>query len=102
MVASIAALSFGPLQNYTLFGKNFFSILLFICLNFLIPLGGFCAVLLVGWRWGIKKAFLHLREGAEGVFTNYPFLQYYFRFSIKVIAPSLIVIVMLDAFGFFF
>ncbi|CCB89188.1 uncharacterized sodium-dependent transporter yhdH [Simkania negevensis Z] len=95
------ALSFGPLAEITLFGKTFFGLLLFLCLNILIPLGGLAAVLLLGWRWGIKNAIAHLKEGAESLFKNYPFIEIYFRFSIKYLAPIVIILIMLDALGIF-
>ena len=98
-LAVLAALSFGPLKTATLFGYTFFEILLFSCLHVLIPLGGLAAVLLVGWRWGIRASSKHLKEGAEGFFDRYPLFPYYFRFSIQVIAPAAILLVMFDAFG---
>jgi NSS family neurotransmitter:Na+ symporter len=101
IVALPCALSFGPWSAFTLFGKNFFNLLLFLCLNILIPLGGLAAVILVGWRWTFKNAFLDLKEGAEGLFKIYPPLKWYFEISIKYIAPLIIVIVMLDALGVF-
>jgi len=101
LVSIPCVLSFGLLSDYTLFGKNFFNLLLFLCLNILIPLGGLGAVILVGWRWGFKRAYPHLREGAEKLFKNYPALKWYFHFSIRYIAPIIIVIVMLDALGVF-
>jgi NSS family neurotransmitter:Na+ symporter len=67
----------------------------------LIPLGGLAAVLLLGWRWGIKNAIAHLKEGAESLFKNYPFIEIYFRFSIKYLAPIVIILIMLDALGIF-
>lgn len=101
IVALPCSLSFGPWKEFTLFGKNFFNLLLFLCLNILIPLGGLAAVILVGWRWTFKKAFPHLKEGAEGLFKTYPPLKWYFEISIRYIAPLIIVIVMLDALGIF-
>lgn len=101
IVALPCVLSFGPWREMTFFGKNFFNLLLFLCLNILIPLGGLVAVILVGWRWTFKKAFPHLKEGAEGFFKTYPHLRWYFEISIKYIAPLIIVIVMLDALGVF-
>lgn len=95
------ALSFGPLSGVILFGKTFFGFLLFLCLNILIPLGGLCAVILIGWRWGMKKAILHLKEGTGNLFKNYPILEIYFKVSIKYIAPLVIVLIMLDALGVF-
>ncbi len=100
-VALPCVLSFGPWKDLTFFGKNFFNLLLFLCLNILIPLGGLAAVLLVGWRWTFKKAFPHLKEGAEGLFKTYPPLKWYFEIGIKYIAPLIIVIIMLDALGVF-
>jgi len=101
IVALPCVLSFGPWKDFTLFGKNFFNLLLFLCLNILIPLGGLAAVILVGWRWTFKKAFPHLKEGAEGLFKTHPYVRWYFEVSMKYIAPLIIVIVMLDALGVF-
>ncbi len=101
IVALPCVLSFGPWKEFTLFGKNFFNLLLFLCLNILIPLGGLAAVILVGWRWSFRSAYPHLKEGAEGLFKSYPSLRWYFGISIKYIAPLIIVIVMLDALGVF-
>lgn len=101
VVALPCVLSFGPWKDFTLFGKNFFNLLLFLCLNILIPIGGLAAVILVGWRWTFKRAFPHLKEGAEGLFKTYPPLKWYFEVSIRYIAPLIIVIVMLDALGIF-
>ena len=83
------------MKDMTFFGKNFFNLLLFLCLNILIPIGGLAAVILVGWRWGFRQAFPNLREGAERLFKNHPVLKWYFHFSVRYIAPLIIVIVML-------
>ncbi len=99
LLASIAALSFGPLRHLTLFHKTIFELLLWVCLHLLIPLGGLAAVILVGWRSETKHSTAHLRAGAEGLFKNYPWLERYFRISIKVVAPLAIGVVMLDALG---
>ena len=101
IVALPCVLSFGPWKDFTLFGKNFFNLLLYLCLNILIPIGGLAAVLLVGWRWTFKRAFSHLQEGAEGLFKSYPSFKWYFEISIKYVAPLIIVIIMLDALGVF-
>lgn len=101
ILALPCALSFGPWKCLTLFGRNFFNLLLFLCLNILIPIGGLAAVILVGWRWSFKNAFLHLREGAETLFRNHPYLKWYFEISIKYIAPLIIVLVLLDSLGVF-
>ncbi len=99
LVALPCTLSFGPWSGLTIFGMNFFNLLLYLALNILIPLGGLCAALLVGWRWTFKRAFPHLQEGAEGLFSSYPSLKWYFEISVKYLAPLMIVIIMLDALG---
>ncbi|MBI3211115.1 MAG: hypothetical protein HYZ47_00275 [Simkania negevensis] len=99
LVGVPCTLSFGPLKGATFLGKTFFDLLLFLSVNILVPLGGLAAVLLVGWRWGIKEGLFHLQEGAGALFENYPFLSLYFRLSIKYLAPLIIVIILLDAIG---
>ena len=96
-----SVLSFGPLNSYTFFGKTFFHLLLFLCLNILVPLGGLGAIMLVGWRWSFKRAFSHLTQGGEQLFTHYPILKWYFHYTIRYIAPFIIIIVMLNASGVF-
>ena len=95
------ALSFGLLKEYTLFQKNLFDLLSYLCVNILIPIGGFAAVILVGWRWGQKGTLQHLREGAEAFFKAHPILEKSFFMSIKYVAPLFIIFVMLDALGIF-
>ncbi len=68
----------------------------FICVNILIPLGGLAAVILVGWRLGIKKGLNHLKEGAETLFDTYPKSKLYFHISIKYLAPLIIFLILLD------
>ena len=101
IVALPCVLSFGPWKEFTLFGKNFFNLLLFLSLNILIPIGGLAAVILVGWKWGFKKAFSHLSQGAEELFKRYPALRWYFGISIKYVAPLIILTIMMDALGLF-
>ncbi|MBP9841919.1 MAG: sodium-dependent transporter [Simkaniaceae bacterium] len=60
-----------------------------LCVDVLIPLGGLCAVILVGWRWGMTKALDHL-EVKKG-----HLLGYYLKISLKYVAPCLIVAIML-------
>ncbi|MCK4934723.1 MAG: sodium-dependent transporter [Simkaniaceae bacterium] len=96
-----SALSFGLLKNFTLFGMTFFNLILFLSLNILIPLGGLAAVILVGWRWGLKKAMDHLREGSGDLLDRQPMIRHYLCFGIKYLAPLIILFVMLDALGIF-
>ena len=95
------ALSFGSWKEWTLFGKTIFDCVLFLSLNVLIPIGGLAAVILVGWRWGFKKAFPYLREGGERLFDSYPFLSQYLKISIQYVSPFIIIVILLDLLGFF-
>lgn len=95
------AFSFNLLKNITFFGFNFFEFISSFASNILIPLGGFLAVVMVGWRWGTKNAIASLKLGATEVFENHPLLEKYFWFCFKYSAPILIVIVFLHSLGFF-
>ena len=64
-----------------------------LCVDVLIPLGGLSAVILVGWRWGMKKALEHLKIDKN----NY--LSYYLHMSLKYLAPFLIIVIMLHGLG---
>ncbi|QXC34316.1 sodium-dependent transporter [Aeromonas sp. FDAARGOS 1407] len=48
------SLSFGPLQDATLFGKTIFELLDFITSNLMMPLFGLMVTLLLGWKLGRK------------------------------------------------
>lgn len=92
-----SALSYNLLKDYTFYGNTFLDGVSFICSSILIPLGGLFAVLLVGWRWGLKNAIYQLKEGAEGLFDRHSWLNGYFWLCLKYIAPILIMLVFLNA-----
>ena len=48
-LATLCSLSFGPLAGATLFGLNFFDFSDFVSSNILLPLGGMCSSVFVGW-----------------------------------------------------
>ncbi len=87
-----SALSMNVLSTYTFFNLSYLEVMNFITTSILIPLGGFAAVILVGWRWGIFKALkaLHLHQRT---------LRAYFMITIKFTAPILIAFVFLHALG---
>ena len=97
LVGIPSALSFGIWKGATIAGMKIFSAVLGLCINILIPLGGLGAVLLVGWRYGMKKSLQHREEGGLGTFRKYPLVKGYFTFGIKYLAPVIIVLIMLDA-----
>jgi len=96
-----SALSYSLLQGYTFFGMTFLDLMDFLATSLLIPIGGLCAVLLVGWKWGISNALTQLQEGANSLFEKRAWLSRYFWFCFKYSAPILIILVFLNAFGIF-
>ena len=78
------------------FGWNFFDLISFVSVNILVPAGGLLAILLVGWRWGIKEAFENLKVKEEIFFHKKPLIRGYFYFTMKYLAPLLIVLVLLS------
>ena len=96
-----SALSYSLLKEYTVAGMTFLDMMDFLATSVLIPFGGLCAVLLVGWRWGVPNALAQLKQGAANLFDRRPWLKGYFWFCFKYAAPLLIVFVFLNAFGVF-
>lgn len=92
-----AALSFSVLKSATIGGMTFMDIMDFVTTGILIPLGGLCAVMLVGWKWGVPKALEKLQQGAEALFERHLWLGSYFWFCFKYTAPILIAFVLLNA-----
>ena len=48
-LGTLCSLSFGPLAGSTIFGLNFFDFSDFVSSNILLPLGGMCSSIFVGW-----------------------------------------------------
>lgn len=48
-LATLCSLSFGPLSTSNFFGKNFFDFSDYVSSNILLPLGGMCSSIFVGW-----------------------------------------------------
>lgn len=96
-----SAVSYSLLKDFTIFDYNFLDFLSFLCSSILIPLGGFCAVILVGWFWGTQNSIKHLKQGAESLFKSNTWIETYFKFCFKYIAPILMIIVFLNSLGCF-
>lgn len=93
------ALSTNLLQPYQVFGMTFFSFLVFLCLTVMVPLGGFFAILLVGWKWGAERSFFHLFKGGTEFFRRNAWAKTYFWLCFKYITPVLMVLVFLNSLG---
>jgi len=94
-----SALSFNVLADFTLFGKNFFDLVDFLASNIFLPLGGFLIAIFVGYVWGFDKVLSNLKEGAENLFDNYPYIISTWKFFLKYLSPILIFIVLLRSLG---
>lgn len=94
-----SALSSNLLSNWTLWEATFFDAINFIATSVMIPVGGFIAVILVGWAWGAQEAIEHLKYGAGSFFRKSKYLHVYFSFCFKYITPILIVFVFFHALG---
>jgi NSS family neurotransmitter:Na+ symporter len=92
-----SALSYNLLKAYTVNGMNFLDMLEIFCSTILIPIGGFFAVILVGWKWGVPSALVALKQGAKTLFEKHPWLAKYFWFCFKYSAPVLILIIFMNA-----
>lgn len=95
------ALSFGLIKGFTIFNMNFFEMLSTFAVNILVPLGGFFAVILVAWRWGIKEAFENLKVSHLSYFHKRPILYSYFFFCLKYASPILIILILLNIIGIY-
>lgn len=87
------ALSTSMLSGYTFFqGATFLDTIMFLASDVLIPLGGFAALILTGWVWGIPKANQEIR-------TKRRWILMYTQIVLKYIAPLLVILVFLNAIG---
>lgn len=96
-----AALSFSTFSGVSLLGLPILDFMEVVCSNYLIPLGGLLAVILVGWVWGFKSAYHKLQEGSTELFDRNNWLKVYFWICIKYISPAFILIIFLNAIGIF-
>ncbi len=94
-----SALSFNVWKNVQFNGQSICEMISFVSVNILVPLGGLFAVLLVGWRWGMKNALEALKEGST-LFEPGSLFFRYFRIGIKYSAPLFILLVLFDFFVF--
>lgn len=90
------ALAAGLLQDVRIFGQDILDFVSYFASDVLIPLGGFFAIVLVGWRWGVASSLKELLPEGTPVW-----LRGYFWFCFKIASPFLMIIVFLDALGLF-
>ncbi len=99
LIAVPSSLSFNVLENFHIFGLNFFDLADFLASNIMLPLGGMLISIFIAWVWGFDKALLELKQGAENVFSNQPYIVSAWKIFIKYFAPVLIFLVLLNSLG---
>lgn len=92
-----AALSNFIEPRFTIFGKNYFEFISDIALEIMIPIGGLLAVLLLAWKWGMKKVYEALSHGSANYWIDNAFMKGYLWFTIKYAAPVLVLIIMIQS-----
>lgn len=86
VLATLCSLSFGPLKEMTLAGKNFFDISDYFSSNILLPLGGMLISIFVGWvvdRKIIKEQFL-----GDNPSKTMQWIVKALVFSLRFVAPT--------------
>lgn len=83
VVGVLAALSFGPLKDVSIFGKNIFDSLDFTASNVLLPLGGLLIVVFVAWFMKPTDVRSEITNNGKLKSRFYPI----YRFVIKFVAP---------------
>ncbi|HNY15597.1 MAG TPA: sodium-dependent transporter, partial [Bacteroidales bacterium] len=93
----VTVLSFGALKSFTVADKNVFEILEFLTSNIMLPLGGLCIVLFIGWFFSpsITKEELTNEGQLKGRLIPV------FMFIVKFIAPLAIAMILLYSLGVF-
>ncbi|MCF8261215.1 MAG: sodium-dependent transporter [Melioribacteraceae bacterium] len=94
-----SALSFNWLSEFLIFGMNFFDLMFYITFNIMLPLGGFLIAIFVAWVWGLDKAVVELKKGAEAIFENTPWQISLWKIFLKYFSSVLIFLVLLNSLG---
>ena len=91
----LCALSFGPLQEFTIFGLNFFNLFDYLSSNILLPVGGMICSLFVGWI--VKKRFVteQFSQNPDHPSVGVRILLFFFRW----LCPSAIFLIFLNSIG---
>jgi len=101
LVGVPSALSYSLLKDVQFGGKPFLDFMEFLCSNILIPLGGLLAVVTLGYVWGTKGALEEITHHEEGILKRQTWIPFYLKVCFQVVAPLFIVLVFLNALGFF-
>lgn len=92
LIGSTAALSNSVLAGFKLFGMTMFDLYDFLTSNLLMPVGGLCICIFVGWVWGEQKVRAALSN--DGTLQNGGVIGIFF-FLVKYVAPITIGVILL-------
>lgn len=87
-------LSFNLWKGNTLFGKNFFELLDYLTANIMLPLGGVAIAVFAAWAMSRTATEQELNVGNSVMFNVW-------RFLVRYITPTAVIIVFLNAVGVF-
>lgn len=93
--ATLCALSFGPLSDFTIFGLNFFNLFDYVSSNIALPLGGMGCSIFVGWL--VKKKFIEHQLTDFGTFKFR--LLGVLVFFLRWVCPLAIFLIFLNSIG---
>lgn len=99
LVGVPSALSFNVMADTTLWGLNFFDLANYLSSNIMLPLGGLLISVFVAYVWGLDRAIVELKNGAEKLFEKYNWRIDVWKVLIKFFAPILIFLVLLNSIG---
>jgi len=91
------ALSFGTAGQFQIFGFSIFDGLDKLTSNILLPLGGLCICLFVGWVWGIEHALHEIGSGASKFARGIK--GQVWIFLVRYVAPIAVALVFLSSIG---
>ena len=91
----LCALSFGPLSDITIFGKNFFNLFDYLSSNICLPLGGMVCSFFVGWLMDRRLLREELTNGGHYKYRMFGVLIFF----LKWICPTGIFLIFLNSIG---
>jgi NSS family neurotransmitter:Na+ symporter len=93
VLGTMCSLSQGVMADFKIFGNNMFDFFDKLSANILLPVGGFLAVIFVGWK--MKRADVEDELTSGGVHPFTRAFRNYVYFSIKYLAPIVVAIILI-------
>ena len=93
VLGTMCSLSQGVMADFKIFGNNMFDFFDKLSANILLPVGGFLAVIFVGWKMKRADVEDELTSGGAHPFSRA--FRNYVYFSIKYLAPIVVAIILI-------